>query len=185
MKKISIVLLTLLMLINATNVAWLAGRTRSSVLLVFNDQSGRNSGERLTKIAHEELTKKINGLYNVIPNRNYEEMFSKKSHYADSLDDIYNLVADSKADYFVYAELMPFNQSEGFNVIWHSKKMKAHMGLRIIEMKTHRELFKEVYESEKEDDTDFLIVGSPSMARKALKGVLFTTGEAISVHLPL
>lgn len=185
MKRFVALMIVLLVFLITVPVGLAEGKNKSSVLLVFNEQSGRNHDERLSQIAHEELAKKVNGLYVVIPSKKYEDNFSKRSHYEDSLDDVCNLVFDSNTDYFVYVELMPFNQAEGFNIIWHSKKMKAHMGLRIIDMKVRKEIFKEVYESEKEDDTDFFFVGSPSMARKSLRGVLFTVGEAISVHLPL
>ena len=40
-----------------------AARDKSSVLLVFNDQSGRGNEERLSEIAHEVLSSKVNGLY--------------------------------------------------------------------------------------------------------------------------
>ncbi len=162
-----------------------AARQKSAVLLVFNDQSGRDNGERLVDIAHEELGKKINGIYNVIDNRRYEEKYSATTHFDDSLKDIELEAMNSAADYFVYVELMPFRQAEGFNVIWHRKKMVACIGLRIIDLKNDYEIFKDVYSVEKTDDTDFFFVGSSSMARKSLKGALYITGEAISVNLPL
>ncbi|WP_037355110.1 hypothetical protein [Selenomonas sp. FC4001] len=160
-------------------------RQKSSVLLVFNNQSGRDADERLSEIAHNELGKKINGLYHVIDNRLYEKRYSQKSFFNDTLDSITEYAKESPAKYFVYVELMPFRQAEGFNVIWHRKKMVSNIGLIIIDLQSHKELFKEKYSVEKNDDTDFFFVGSPSMARKSLKGALFIAGEAISIHLPL
>ena len=121
----------------------------------------------------------------MIDNRRYEEKYSAATHFDDSLKDIEQDAMNSEADYFVYVELMPFTQAEGFNVIWYRKKMVACIGLRIIDLKNDYEIFKDVYSVEKHDDTDFFFVGSSSMARKSLKGALYITGEAISVHLPL
>ena len=50
-----------------------AARQKSTVLLVFNNQSGRDKGEQLDKKAYEELDKKINGIYNVVDNKPYAE----------------------------------------------------------------------------------------------------------------
>ena len=186
MKKCNIIclcLLVMLALIGATSNA--QARQKSSVLVVFNDQSGRDSGERLRKIAHETLYRKVEGLYNVIESKPYEEKLNTASHMEDTVAMLCESIQDSNADYFVYVELLPFQQAEGFDLIWHSKKMTANLGLKILNSKEGKEIFQETYSVEKEDDTDFFIVGSPSMARKSLKGALFTAGEAISVHLPL
>ena len=160
-------------------------RQKSSVLIVFNDQSGRDTGERLRTIAHDALYRKAEGIYNIVESKPYEETINTAPHMGDTPETLCESVKDSSADYFVYVELMPFQQAEGFDILWHSKKMTANLGLVILNVKDGKEIFRETYSVEKEDDTDFLIVGSPSMARKSLKGALFTAGEAISVHLPL
>ena len=187
MKKCGMIwrLCLLVLIVFVGTAQYVQARQKSSVLVVFNDQSGRDSGERLRKIAHDSLYRKVDGLYNVVESKPYEEKLNTTSHMEDTIAILHESVKDSNADYFVYVELMPFQQAEGYDLIWHSKKMTANLGLKILNLKDGKELFQETYSVEKEDDTDFWIVGSPSMARKSLKGALFTVGEAISVHLPL
>lgn len=162
-----------------------AARDKSSVLLVFNDQSGRGKEERLSEIAHEVLNRKINGLYEVVDSKQAEMRLAEDSHYEEYLPVLLSELEEYPATYVIYVELLPFKQVEGFNIIWHRKKMTANIGLRIIDKKNSKEIFHQEYNAVREDDTDYFFVGSSSMARKSLKGALFTVGEAISVHLPL
>lgn len=185
MKTRSVGLCLLALVLFMVSAQDVQARQKSNVLVVFNDQSGRDNGERLRTIAHEALYRKVEGIYNVIDSKPYEEKMNTVEHMQDTPEVLCESVKDSTADYFVYVELMPFQQAEGYDLIWHSKKMTANLGLIILNVKDGKEIFRETYSVEKEDDTDFFIVGSPSMARKSLKGALFTVGEAISVHLPL
>ncbi len=185
MRACSIFLCLLVLMVFTGSIQNVQARQKSSVLVIFNDQSGRDHGERIRTIAHDALYRKVEGIYNVIESKPYEEKINTAEHMQDTTEILCESVKDSMADYFIYVELMPFQQAEGYDLIWHSKKMTANLGLIILNMKDGKEIFRETYSVEKEDDTDFFIVGSPSMARKSLKGALFTVGEAISVHLPL
>lgn len=162
-----------------------AAKAKSRVLVVFNNQSGRDQEERLDEITRQYLHRKVDGLYQVLDEKLYAKPFVRESNYDKDITQFLMEAGEIPGDYLVYVELLPFKQAEGFNVIWHRKKMTATMGLRIVDLRTGQELFKDKYTGVREDETDYFFVGSQSMARKSLKGVLFTVGEAISVHLPL
>lgn len=129
--------------------------------------------------------RKVDGLYQVLDETLYGKELIQGSSYDKDIEQLLTEAGKIPGDYLVYVELLPFKQAEGFNVIWHRKKMTATMGLRIVDLKQRQEIFKEKYMGVREDETDYFFVGSSSMALKSLKGVLFTVGEAISVHLPL
>lgn len=162
-----------------------AAKAKSTVLVVFNNQSGRDKEEKLDEITRQYLHRKVDGLYQVLDESCYGKSLAQGSNYDKDIAQLLDEAGEIPGDYLVYVELLPFKQAEGFNVIWHRKKMTATMGLRIADLRTGQEIFKDKYTGVREDETDYFFVGSQSMARKSLKGVLFTVGEAISVHLPL
>ncbi|MDO4922340.1 MAG: hypothetical protein Q4E64_11025 [Phascolarctobacterium sp.] len=159
-------------------------REKSSVILIFNNQAEKYYNAKLNAIAEAELHKKIDTIYIVKDSSAYNDKF-KQSHFGDKLEKISEIVKDSGAKYFVYTELMPYHWSENFNFIWHTKKMTATMGLRIIDLERQKEILNKQYSMEIRDETDYFIIGNPSMAKKSLKAVLFKVGEAISAYLPL
>ncbi len=159
-------------------------REKSSVILIFNNQAEKYYNAKLNAIAETELHKKIDTIYIVKDSSAYSDKF-KQSHFGDKLEEISEIVEDSGARYFVYTELMPYHWSENFNFIWHTKKMTATMGLRIIDLEQQKEILNKQYSMEIKDETDYFIIGNPSLAKKSLKAVLFKVGEAISAHLPL
>lgn len=161
-----------------------SARAKSKVLLIFNNQAEKYYNKKLNAIAETELHKKIDTIYIVANEAPYREKFAA-SRFGDSLEALSADTADSGAKYLVYAELMPYHWSENFNFIYHTKKMTATMGLRLIDLEADKELLKEQYSMEIKDETDYFIIGNPSMAKKSLKAVLFKVGEAISAHLPL
>ena len=162
-----------------------ASGTKSSVLLIFNNQAGKYYNNKLNVIALQELHKKVDGLYTVYENDSYTEKFSSESHFEDETEKINVLSNDVNTDYLVYTELMPFHISEDLNLIWHTKKATATVGLRIIDRKAGKELFKSKYALEAKGSTDHFFIGNPSMAKKSLKAAMFKVCEAISLHLPL
>ncbi len=162
-----------------------AQRQKSTVLLVFNNQAKKYYDEKLNEIAWEELHKRVDGLYTVADNKEVLPLFTDKSHFGTKLPQFLENTKGVRADYLVYTELMPYHWSENYNVIWHTKKMTATMGLRIVDLKKRQELCSRQYSVESRDETDAYFIGNPSMAKKSLKAVLFKVGEAISVNLPL
>lgn len=159
-------------------------REKSSVILIFNNQAEKYYNAKLNAIAEAELHKKIDTIYIVKDSSAYSGKF-KQSYFGDKLEEISEIVEDSGVKYFVYTELMPYHWSENFNFIWHTKKMTATMGLRIIDLEQQKEILNKQYSMEIKDETDYFIIGNPSLAKKSLKAVLFKVGEAISAHLPL
>lgn len=180
---ISLFLLMLYIIPNSVCTA--SPKEKSSVILIYNNQAKKYYNEKLDAIAIEELNKKIIGIYNIIDNSKYQIKFKEKSYFEDSIETINDLVKDCNAKYVIYTELMPYSDTSNFDLIWHTKKMTATMGLRIIDLHNHSEIFKERYSLEVSDQTDYFFIGNPSMAKKSLKAVLFKVGEAISVYLPL
>ena len=133
----------------------------------------------------ELFHKKVDGIYTVYENDSYTEKYSSGSHFEDETEKINLLCNDVNTDYLVYTELMPFHISEDLNLIWHTKKATATVGLRIIDRKAGKELFKSKYALEAKGSTDHFFIGNPSMAKKSLKAAMFKVCEAISFHLPL
>ena len=119
-----------------------ASKAKSSVLLIFNNQADKYYNNKLNVIALQELHKKVDGIYTVFENDSYTEKFSSESHFEDETEKINVLSNDVNTDYLVYTELMPFHISEDLDLIWHTKKATATVGLRIIERKAGKELFK-------------------------------------------
>lgn len=176
-------ILFILGLLTVTHAAPL--REKSSVVLIFNNQSGKRYSEKLDEIAEAELSKKINVIYIQVDPAPYKQSFKARSFEKDDVLAMSSVVKDSKADYFVYTELMPYTGKESFDLIYHRKSMTATMVLRIFSLKDSTELFSAKYSLSNKDDTDYFFIGNPSVAKKALQAVLFKIGEAISVKLPL
>ena len=162
-----------------------ASKAKSSVLLIFNNQAEKYYNYKLNVIALQELHKKVDGIYTVYENESYTEKYSSESHFADEIDKLNSLSKDVNADYLVYTELMPFHISENYNIIWHTKKATATVGLRIIDKRSGKELFKSLYALDVKGSTDHFFIGNPSMAKKSLRAAMFKVCEAISLHLPL
>ena len=160
-------------------------KEKNSVLLIFNNQADKYYNHKLNVIALQELHKKVDGLYIVYENDSYSKRYSSESHYADEIEKLNSLSSDVNADYLIYTELMPFHISENYNIIWHTKKATATVGLRIIDKKAGKELFKNIYALEVKGSTDHYFIGNPSMAKKSLRATMFKICEAISLHLPL
>lgn len=162
-----------------------ASKPKSSVLLIFNNQANKYYNYKLNVIALQELHKKVDGIYTVYENDSYTEKYSSESHFSDEIENLNSLSKDVNADYLVYTELMPFHISENYNIIWHTKKATATVGLRIIDKKAGNELFKSIYALDVKGSTDHYFIGNPSMAKKSLRAAMFKVCEAISLHLPL
>ena len=162
-----------------------AGGGKSSVLLIFNNQADKYYNYKLDSIALQELHKKVDGIYTVYENPAYTEKYSSESHFGDDTKKLISLSSGVDADYIVYTELMPYRITENYNIIWHTKKAKATVGLCIIDKKNEKEIFKDVYALEVKGSTDHYFIGNPSMAKKSLRVTMFKVCEAISFHLPL
>ena len=162
-----------------------AAKEKSSVLLIFNNQADKYYNYKLNTIALQELHKKVDGIYTVYENDSYTKLYSSASHFADDTKKITSLSSEVNADYLVYTELMPFRVTEDFNIIWHTKKATATVGLRIIDKKAETEIFKDLYALDVKGRTDHFFIGNPSMAKKSLRAAMFKVCEAISLHLPL
>ena len=162
-----------------------AGDGKSSVLLIFNNQADKYYNYKLDSIALQELHKKVDGIYTVYENPAYTEKYSSESHFGDDTKKLISLSSGVDADYIVYTELMPYRITENYNIIWHTKKAKATVGLCIIDKKNEKEIFKDVYALEVKGSTDHYFIGNPSMAKKSLRVTMFKVCEAISFHLPL
>lgn len=160
-------------------------KDKNSVLLIFNNQADKYYNHKLNVIALQELHKKVDGIYTVYENDSYSEKYSSESHFADEIAKLNSFSSNVNADYLVYTELMPFHISENYNIIWHTKKATATVGLRIIDKKAGKELFKNIYALEVKGSTDHYFIGNPSMAKKSLRAAMFKVCEAISLHLPL
>lgn len=185
MKKLFALFIIVCLALGIPTQLYAATREQSSVLLIFNNQSGKRYNDKLDAIAEAELNKKINGIYIQIDPSAYRSAFSGRSFETEAPSAMQNLVQDSKADYFVYTELLPYTSKENFDLIYHRKSMTATMVLRIFSLKEAKELFSAKYALANKDDTDHWFVGNPSVAKKALQTVLFKVGQAISVNLPL
>ena len=162
-----------------------AGNEKSSVLLIFNNQANKYYNYKLDTIALQELHKKVDGIYTVFEDPAYTKKYSTESHYGDETKKLIALSSGVNADYIVYTELMPYQVSENFNLIWHTKKAKATVGLCIIDKQNEKEIFKDIYALEVKGSTDHFFIGNPSMLKKSLRVTMFKVCEAISFHLPL
>lgn len=160
-------------------------RKKSSVLVIFNNQSGKRYNASLNEIAEKELNKKVEGLYIEIDSETFKPAFEKSTHESDDVASLSHIIKDSGSKYFVYVELLPYTGTEDYNLIYHNKQMTANAILRIIDVQNEKELFNKRYSMTAKDSTDYYFIGNPSMARKALKSLMFRVGEAISVNLPL
>lgn len=162
-----------------------AAKEKSSVLLIFNNQSDKYYNYKLNAIALQELHKKVDGIYTVFENNSYIEKYLSESHFTDDMEEVISLSKEIDVNYLIYTELMPFRISENYNIIWHTKKATATVGLRIIDKKAKKEIFKEIYKLDAKGSTDHYFIGNPSMAKKSLRAAMFKVCEAISLHLPL
>lgn len=186
MKKVNIILLATMLCFMGFNVANAAQlREKSSVLLIFNNQSYKRYSDKLTDIAETELNKKIHGIYKEIDPTPYKQILTERSFEAVDTATMQSLVQSSQADYFVYTELLPYTGKSSFEVIYRRNSMTATMILRIFDLKKSKELFNAKYALTYNESIDHLFIGNPSVAKKSLQMVLFKIGEAISVNLPL
>lgn len=187
MKRLLVIFLTFLAVMGMWMTVSAAGpvRAKSVVLLVYNNQAHKYYNAKLDKIALDYLNKKIEGLYYEADAESYNKIFAQKSYEAASSEELLNVIKDSNADYFVYTELEPFSTTEDYNFVYHNKSTTATMVLRIINVNDKKELFAAKYALTSKDESDYGVIGNPSMAKKSLEAVLFKVGEAISVHLTL
>ncbi len=167
------------------NPVFAANRQKSAVLTVYNNNSGTTYNEELDKIVHAELQKRLEGLYIELDGEPFKALF-KKTNVEETADpEIINKVREAGADYFIYLELFPFQESENYNLVYHRKSMTATVLIRIVDMNEKKTLHQERFSLKGKDSTDAWFIGDKSVAKKALQSTMFKAGEIISVKLPL
>lgn len=162
-----------------------AQRQKSTVLLIINNMANSKHDKKLTEIIKEALHKKIDNLYQ----QENVALFSKNFLGADnsqlSVQDIISKIEGTSSDYLIYAELKSLRNDTEYNIIYYTKKITLTFFIRIVDVKNKKDLYYDDFQITATDTTDYFFVGSGSVAKKALDGVLFKAGEIISCYLPL
>ncbi len=160
-------------------------RHKSSVLTVYVNNSGTTYNKELDKIVNAELKKRLEGLYIELDNEAYTDVFREHPVIEAEKYEIIPLADKSGADYFIYIELLPFIEKSDYNFVYHNKAMTSSVFVWIIDLKTNREIIREVFSLKEKDSTDAWFIGDKSVAIKSLKSTMFKVGEHVSAKLPL
>lgn len=160
-------------------------REKSKVLILINNIANTKHDKALNEIMYKELHKKIDGIYFEEDNQKYLKSIEGKDNSQLTVTEMLEKINDSDSDYLIYAELKRIDKKSDFNFVYYDKEVTATFCLRIIDIKNKKELYSSEYSMTAEDSTDYFFIGSASVAKKAIKKVMFKAGEAISVYLPL
>lgn len=160
-------------------------RSKSSVLTVYVNNSGTTYNKELDKIVNDELKKRLEGLYIELDNEKYIDIFQKNSIIYAEKREVIPVVDKSRADYFIYIELLPFVEKSDYNFVYHNKAMTSSVFLWIIDLRTNHDVIRKTFSLKEKDSTDAWFIGDKSVAIKSLKSMMFKIGEHISAKLPL
>lgn len=185
LKKILIIIISVIFLLDSSLVFADNIRTKSKVLVIINNIANTKNDKALNKIMDDEIHKKIKEIYIEEDNEKYVREFQGHSNSMLNLNEILDKIKTSDSDYFIYAELKAIDKESNFNFVYYDKEVTATFYIRILDIKNRTELYASEYSIMAQDSTDYFFIGSASVAKKALQKVMFRAGEAISTYLPL